>query len=113
MRAVKETRASTERDHGSRCQHPVIGMILLGARANPEAVVSDATRAQRAWGRGARLAVIAQRVYRQVWVHNLLERAAALSYYFLFALFPTLLFLTALVGLLPFPHLMERLVDYF
>ena len=75
--------------------------------------MSDATRAQRAWGRGARLAVIAQRVYRQVWVHNLLERAAALSYYFLFALFPTLLFLTALVGLLPFPHLMERLVDYF
>jgi len=37
-----------------------------------------------------------------------MERAASLSYYFLFALFPTLLFLTALLGLLPVPGLWTR-----
>src|SRR5207302_1354251 len=40
------------------------------------------------------------------------DRAAGLSYYFVFALLPTLLFLTALVGLLPLPDLMSRLLDY-
>jgi len=39
-------------------------------------------------------------------------RAAALAYYFIFALFPALLFLTALLGLLPVPGLMERLLGY-
>src|SRR4029453_13523702 len=37
---------------------------------------------------------------------------AALAYYFLFALFPTLLFLTVLLGLLPLPGLMDRLLQY-
>jgi membrane protein len=50
----------------------------------------------------------------QVWVEiqkdELMDRAAALSYYFVFALFPTLLFLTALVGLFPERDLMERLL---
>jgi membrane protein len=41
-----------------------------------------------------------------------MDRAAALSYYFLFALFPTLLFLTTLLGLLPVPLLMDRLIGY-
>lgn len=40
-------------------------------------------------------------------------RAAALAYYFIFALFPALLFLTALLGLLPVPGVMERLLGYF
>lgn len=44
--------------------------------------------------------------------HEISDRAAALSYYFLFSLFPTLLFLAALLGLLGTPHLMERLMDY-
>ena len=74
--------------------------------------MSDEARARWLWQRDAFLGGIARRVYRQVWAHDLLDRAAALSYYFLFALFPTLLFLTALVGLLPFPQLMDRLVDY-
>src|SRR5205807_10273 len=39
-------------------------------------------------------------------------RGAALAYYFLFALFPALLFLTALLGLLPIPNLMDRLMEY-
>lgn len=42
----------------------------------------------------------------------MLDRAAALSYYFLFALFPGLLFLTTLLGLLPVGDLMDRLLRY-
>jgi membrane protein len=51
-------------------------------------------------------------VYANLWEHDLLDGAAALSYYFLFALFPTLLFLTTLVGLLPIPQLMDQLIGY-
>jgi len=41
-----------------------------------------------------------------------LPRTAALSYYFLFALFPALLFLTAPLGYLPVEGLQERLLVY-
>jgi membrane protein len=47
-----------------------------------------------------------------VWADEVVDRAAGLAYYFLFALFPALLFLTALVGMLSLPGLMERLVQY-
>jgi membrane protein len=55
---------------------------------------------------------LAARVWAGVSEHEILDRAAALSYYFLFALFPTLLFLTTLLGLMPVPDLLERLLDY-
>lgn len=55
---------------------------------------------------------LAHRVYRRIWEDEILDRAAGLSYYFSFALFPTLLFLTALLGLLPFPDVMGQLMDY-
>ncbi len=57
-------------------------------------------------GLGAR--ELARRVWAEIQKDELLDRAAALSYYFVFALFPTLLFLTALVGLFPERDLMER-----
>lgn len=44
---------------------------------------------------------LAVHVWAEIWRHELTDRAAALSYYFVFALFPALLFLTALVGLVP------------
>jgi membrane protein len=47
-----------------------------------------------------------------MWSHDLFDRAASLSYYFLFALFPALLFLTAILGLLPGPRLMPHLLGY-
>jgi membrane protein len=53
-----------------------------------------------------------QRVWREVSEDDVSERAAALSYYFLFALFPALLFLTALLGFLPVSGLQERLMAY-
>jgi membrane protein len=57
-------------------------------------------------------ATLARQVYRAVWAHDLFDRAASLSYYFLFALFPALLFLTSIVGLLPWPRLMDQLLAY-
>jgi len=42
---------------------------------------------------------LGRRVWQEVYVSDLFTRAAALSYYFLLALFPLLLFLTAVLGL--------------
>jgi membrane protein len=57
-----------------------------------------------------------RRLAAQVWVElrddEILDRAAALSYYFLFALFPTLLFLTALLGLLHVGGVLDQLLAY-
>jgi membrane protein len=55
---------------------------------------------------------LARRVWHEFNEDEVLDRAAALSYYFIFAFFPTLLFLAALLGLLPSERLMERLLDY-
>jgi membrane protein len=55
---------------------------------------------------------LARRVWRELQEDEVTERAAALSYYFLFALFPALLFLTALLSFLPVEGLQERLMAY-
>jgi membrane protein len=52
------------------------------------------------------------RVWHEFSKDEVADRAAALAYYFLFALFPTMLFLTSLLGLLPLDGLMERLLAY-
>jgi membrane protein len=54
---------------------------------------------------------LARRVWDEFWEDEVLDRAAALSYYFLFALFPMLLFLTSVLGLLP-GRLMDDLMTY-
>jgi membrane protein len=55
---------------------------------------------------------LASRVWAEINEDEVIDRGAALAYYFLFALFPALLFLTALLGLLPIPNLMDRLMEY-
>lgn len=50
------------------------------------------------------------RVYTEVQEDNTLVQAAALAYYFLFSLFPFFLFLTALLGYIPVPNLLERIM---
>lgn len=64
---------------------------------------------ESAWGLGG-LSIL--ELGKRVWFGNneILDRSAALSYYFIFALFPTMLFLTALLALLPIPHLVDRLM---
>jgi membrane protein len=61
---------------------------------------------------GLSIRELGRRVWREIWDDEVTDRGAALAYYFLFALFPALLFLTALLGLLPLPGLMDRLIDY-
>lgn len=55
---------------------------------------------------------LSRRVWQEIQEDEILDRAASLSYYFLFALFPTLLFLATLLGLLPGADLMKTLMDY-
>ena len=55
---------------------------------------------------------LARNVWHEMDEDEIVDRAAALAYYFLFALFPVLLFLTALLGMLPLPGLMDRLIAY-
>jgi membrane protein len=55
---------------------------------------------------------LAKRVWHEYGEDEIPDRAAALSYYFLFALFPALLFLTALIGMLPIPGLLDSLMAY-
>src|SRR5919201_6507942 len=55
---------------------------------------------------------LARCVWQEIQEDEVVDRGAALAYYFLFALFPALLFLTALLGLLPIPDLMNRLMSY-
>jgi membrane protein len=61
---------------------------------------------------GLSLRALAVRVWKEFWEDEVLDRAAALAYYFLFAMFPALLFLTALIGLLPVPQLMDQFLGY-
>lgn len=55
---------------------------------------------------------LGHRVWTEILKDEVADRAAALAYYFLFALFPILLFLAALLGLVPLPGLMDRLLAY-
>jgi membrane protein len=55
---------------------------------------------------------LGERTWQEIDKDEVADRAAALAYYFLFALFPTLLFLTSLLGLLPISGLMDRLLAY-
>lgn len=55
---------------------------------------------------------LGKRAYRKVVDDDCSEHAAAMAYYFLFALFPFFLFLTTLIGYLPIPHLLEYMLSH-
>ncbi|HEV8307808.1 MAG TPA: YihY/virulence factor BrkB family protein [Methylomirabilota bacterium] len=55
---------------------------------------------------------LGRRLYRRIGEDEIPVRAAALSYWFLFSLFPAFLVLTAVVGLFPGSHLIGRLLRY-
>jgi membrane protein len=50
-------------------------------------------------------------VYEELFRTRAFTMAAAMSYYFLLALFPLLIFLSAMLGYLPIPNLFEQLLD--
>jgi membrane protein len=54
---------------------------------------------------------LARRVIHEIQKDECLGRAAQLAYYFLFALFPFFLFLTTLLGYLPIPNLLDRIME--
>jgi membrane protein len=54
---------------------------------------------------------LGQRVWREVQDDNCTGQAAQLAYYLLFAVFPFLLFLATLLGYLPIPQLMDRIME--
>jgi membrane protein len=60
---------------------------------------------------GMRLTELGRRVIAEIQDDDCLGRAAQLAYYFLFALFPFFLFLTTLLGYLPFPDLFDRIME--
>lgn len=54
---------------------------------------------------------LAKQVLHEVKEEDCSEHAAAMAYYFLFAMFPFFLFLTTLIGMLPIPDLLEYLLS--
>lgn len=52
-------------------------------------------------------------VWDAIYRDELLGQAAQLAYYATFSLFPTILFLAALLGFLPIPNLLEKIIMYF
>ncbi len=74
--------------------------------------VSSVEQLKDIWALGGLSAQeLARRVIRGLWHHDCLGRAAELAYFFLFALFPFLLFLTTLLGYLPVPNLLDRIME--
>jgi membrane protein len=61
---------------------------------------------------GLTIVELARRVWREIDNDEILGRAAQLAYYLILALFPALLFLTALLGLLPLEEIMPELFEY-
>jgi membrane protein len=85
----------------------------MAREPQPIRVVPDHQAAPSPWRLGG-LSVreLAVRVWNEIGEDEIVDRAAALSYYFVFALFPMVLFLAALIGLIPNVRLMEALIGY-
>jgi membrane protein len=60
---------------------------------------------------GLRVTELGTRVWREVRKDNCTGQAAQLAYYLIFAVFPFLLFLATLLGYLPIPNLMDRIME--
>lgn len=60
---------------------------------------------------GLSVTELLRRLVQKVQKDDCLGSAAQLAYYFLFALFPFLLFLTSLLGYVPIPNLMDRILE--
>ena len=64
------------------------------------------------WG-GLRLGSWGKRLSNKILADNCFGQAAQLAYYFLFALFPFLLFLTTLLAYIPVPQLLDQIMNFF
>src|SRR5207237_3803002 len=80
------------------------------AHPSPATPALAATPTKPTFLGGLGIKELATRVVKEVREDDCLGWAAQLAYYLLFAVFPFLLFLTALLGFLPIPNLMERII---
>jgi len=86
--------------------------ILADARQRrtPATPTPPGRQTQTAFLGGLRITDLAKRVVQEVREDNCLGQAAQLAYYLIFAVFPFLLFLATLLGYLPIPNLMDRIM---
>jgi membrane protein len=84
--------------------------MRLTRRASHRAASEGAASPWRLGGLTVR--ELAARVWRELGDDEVLDRAAALSYFFVFALFPMLLVLTTLFGLVPGSPLVDHFMSY-
>jgi len=83
------------------------------SRTSDTASVTSSSAAYNPWKLGGlTLTDMGRRLWREAQEDELLGRAAQLSYYALLALFPALMFLTALMGLFSVQDFMPELMSY-
>lgn len=83
------------------------------SRASSEASLTSPSPSYNPWKLGGlSIRELSRRLWHESLHDELLGRAAQLSYYILLALFPALIFLTALMGLFSVENYMPRLMDY-
>lgn len=85
-------------------------MALSGRIAAGSSAGREGARRGYAWLGGLTVWELLKRVQRQLGKDDVSAYAAQLAYYFLFALFPFLVFLAALLAYIPIPDLFERIV---
>jgi membrane protein len=101
-RAVPKVYDSPQQPQTREMALPAHEVVTRAPRADPRSSV---------WKLGGlRVTELARRVIAEVQDDDCLGRAAQLAYYFLFALFPFFLFLVTLLGYLPIPDLLDRIM---
>jgi membrane protein len=83
---------------------------LLGWAAGP--IIKEAAGMRVPGLRGLSVGTVARRLLGEISEDDCAGQAAQLAYYFLFALFPLLLFLVTLIGYLPIPDLFDRMMEW-
>jgi membrane protein len=87
-----------------------VGVWDVATAHSPRTTPRPADPPQPGFLGGLSIKELATRVVKEVQEDNCLGSAAQLAYYLLFAVFPFFLFLTALLGFLPIPNLLERII---
>jgi membrane protein len=83
------------------------------SRTSAESSLTSSSPAYNPWKLGGlSLRELSQRLWHESLRDELLGRAAQLSYYILLALFPALIFLTALMGVFSVENYMPQLMGY-
>jgi membrane protein len=88
------------------------GVAETPSRQEAAQTPDSSKKVKEVWGLGGLSAKeLGRRVLHEIQHDDCFGRAAQLTYYFLFALFPFFLVLTTLLGYLPVPNLLDRLME--